>query len=154
MASRRRLKLAAVGVVAVLGAAGCGGKAATARQERAPLLGTWHESFTRAEYLDAGADTGEQEVPVNWGAFVLTFRPGGRYTVVKTDAPYDVQPGTYRVKGDRVTFVSQNDPGPSWPYHWSIYRRQLNLRRAAPDNPDGTVAEPTGFVVKPWLPGS
>ena len=133
-------------------AAGCGGGETIAKGLPA-IEGTWHESYTRAEYIRAGADASEQSIPGNWGSFVLTFHPGGHYTLTKTDPPHGESHGSYRLAGKLVTLKCTCDPYPTWPYHWSVYRGALVFRRAAPSNPSGGVSEPTGFVVKPWRRG-
>jgi hypothetical protein len=115
-----------------------------------PLIGSWEETFTKAEYIAAGADLEEQAQPVNWGHLVLTFRGDGRFTLAKLDPPRDRTGGTFRLRGGRVTLTCRCDPYPNWPYRWSIFRGALSFKRARPNNSNGTVNEPTGFVVKPW----
>jgi hypothetical protein len=115
-----------------------------------PLIGVWDEQHTLEEYIAAGADTGEQNQPENLGHFVLTFRNDGRYSLLKTDTPKGKTEGTYHLKGGVVSLTGASDPGSIWPYSWSVYRDALVFRRVLPNRVDGTVREPTGFVVKPW----
>jgi hypothetical protein len=137
----------------VLLAAGCGGSRASGSVQstgpagRPAIVGAWHESYNRAEYVRAGADPGEAADRGNWGAFVLTFRTDGRYTLSRPDQPLVAPSGTYRVKGGTVTLTCTCDTR-AWYFHWSVYRDKLSLHRAA-----ANLGGPPGLVVKPWLHG-
>jgi TRAP-type transport system periplasmic protein len=119
------------------------GDAATA------LAGTWAEaSYTRAEFFAADPGPGEDN-PDNWG-HPSTLKLGhGRFWQGGTP----VVSGTYVVRGDKITFyTNQHDypggPALVWgPYIWSVYRDTLTFKKAwAASVEQG----PTGLVVKPW----
>jgi hypothetical protein len=144
--------------VVALVVAGCGGHESPARAKPANssgLIGVWKVDYSRAEYAAAGADFSEQQEPGNWGRFVLTIRKGGSFVAVKTDPPRGTLRGRYTTKADIITFqpAGDIDAGEVWAYRWSVYRDTLTLRKARPNRPDGSVREPTGFVVKPFKRG-
>jgi len=120
-------------------AAAHAGGAATA------LAGTWTQaSYTRAEFLAAGPDPGE-DTPDNWGQPPNTLKLGhGRFW--KSGNPGSVI-GTYVVRGDKITFYLHDQTEVWGPYTWSIYRDTLTFKKAW-YGADGT--GPTGLVVKPW----
>ena len=148
----RALAIALVPLVALVFAASGATASASAGQRliRSPLIGSWEETFTRTEYIAAGADPEEQAQPENWGHFLLTFHKDGRFVLAKLDRPTYRTGGTFRLRGARVTLTCRCDPYPNWPYSWSVFRGTLTFQRARPNNSDGSVNEPTGFVVKPW----
>jgi TRAP-type C4-dicarboxylate transport system substrate-binding protein len=108
-----------------------------------PLVGSWEETYTRKQFVAAKPDPGELEDTGNWGHFVLTFRDGGRYTLVKLDPPVGRSGGSYRLRQGIVTLSCACARGETWPYRWSVYRNKLTLRKVRS-------REATGLVVKPW----
>jgi hypothetical protein len=135
-------------VILLVAGCGSGTKSGDSRHAgRSALLGPWHESFTRAEYVRAGADVGEAADPGNFGAFVLTFRPNGRYTLVRPNQLLGTSGGTYRVNGGTVTLHCPCDTV-AWHFRWSVYRGKLSLQNTAPRR-----SGPPGLIVKPWLRG-
>lgn len=114
------------------------------------LDGVYDVSFTRAQYAAAGADNGELTAGSgNWGHFRLILR-NSRYTQYKVPGPVPTgASGTYRVSGRLLVLKCTCDTR-NWPYRWSFSGNKLVLRRGRGSNPDGSVGEPTGFVVKPW----
>jgi TRAP-type transport system periplasmic protein len=108
------------------------------------LAGTWAEaSYTRAEFLAAGPDPGEDN-PDNWG-YSHTLKLGhGRFW---ESGGGGRSSGTYVVRGDKITFY-RHDQAEVWgPYAWSVYRDTLTFKKAWPAGAD---QGPTGLVVKPW----
>ncbi|MFL5928421.1 MAG: hypothetical protein ACJ77E_15935 [Gaiellaceae bacterium] len=118
------------------------------------VIGAWSVGYSRAEYAAAGADSGELQERENWGSFVLTLSRDGTFTLRKTDAPRHTSGGRYELSGGTLVLVPSNgtrDAGSTWPYRWRIYRGRLSLARGRATGPDGTIQEPTGFVVKPFV---
>lgn len=144
-------RLFVTGAVALLAlpTAGCGGarRSESPRSARSSLLGAWHESFTRAEYVRAGADAGEASTRGNWGAFVLVFAADGRYTLARPNGPLGTPAGTYRIRGGTLIFNCTCDLN-TWRYRWSVYQAELTLHRVRANS-----GGPTGFIVKPWSRG-
>jgi len=102
------------------------------------LDGTWEVSYSREDFLAAGADPSEDN-PANYGHFTWTFNRGdfeGTASVASGSAS-----GTYVVVGDTliVTETGGCCAGEVWTVHWSVYRDTLTL-----------TGGPTGWHVKPW----
>jgi hypothetical protein len=57
--------------------------------------------------------------------------------------------GTFWVSGHLLVFKCTCDTL-TWPYRWTLSGNKLVLRRGRGSFPNGSVDEPTGFVVKPW----
>ncbi len=117
-----------------------------------PLDGTWQMSFTRAEYVAAGASPGEL-LPSegNWGHFTFVFRRGHWRSFTPPSTTGSTASGTYVVAGDKITlYVHDPNAGSGTEllgaYTWSVYKDTATFKKA---NPPG-VEEPTGMVVKPW----
>jgi hypothetical protein len=128
-----------------------------AQRATSPVVGTWEVRYTRAEYAAAGADRGELQEPRNWGTFTLTLERDGTSILRKRDAPLYVSQGRYVVTGDTIVLIpppSARDAGARWLYTWRIYRGRLSLARGIPNRADGTVQEPTGLIVKPFVPAN
>jgi TRAP-type C4-dicarboxylate transport system substrate-binding protein len=118
-----------------------------------PLDGTWQVTYTRAEFVAAGAYPDEL-LPSegNWGQLTFTFSRGHFWEIGRpTTAPVNTAYGTYVLAGRKITlyFRYQNGalaPGVAGPYLWSVYKDTLTLKKAAAPG----IEIPTGFVVKPW----
>lgn len=116
-----------------------------------PIDGVRESSFTRDEFVAAGADAGELEHADGWGGFRLAFRDG-RVSITRTAdgtqcaslTPSACWPfaGSFTLDGDGLT--TDFDNGEQFTVTWSLYRDQLTLAR------DGVRWEWTGLVVKPW----
>ncbi len=146
-----------VGAILVLGLTGCGsagaGKAGPAESPKlattpsttnkttavTALDGTWEVSYTRKEFLAAGADPSE-DIPENWGHFTMEFHRGDY--VATASVASGSSSGTYVVTGDKVTLYPTAGccVGEVGTLTWSVYRDQLTFT--------GNI--PTGFRVKPW----
>src|SRR5262249_54341034 len=122
---------ALLGVLVSTGCASGAMSSSVPHSNRAALLGSWHQSFTRAEYVRAGADSGEAADPGNWGAFVLAFEPNGRYTLLRPGQPSGAPSGRYRVEGSRIIFNCTCDVN-AWHFRWSVYRDKLSLQNIGP----------------------
>ena len=115
----------------------------TEKAGRTPIDGLYEVSFTREEYVAAGADAGELNEPDNWGSFTMRLNEGrfvgtNRSTGEKTT-------GTYEVAGDKLTMTFEGTTaGEVFGVKWSLYRDALTLSR------DGVDWEWTGLIVKPW----
>ena len=118
----------------------------------AVLAGTWAVSYTRAELLTAGADSGE-DWPANYGHLTLKFGQG-RWWLTAPPGTHGDASGTYVVSGDKITFYPHchadtgSDTGVWGPYTWSAYRDTLTFKKAGWSGGD---QGPTVLVVKPWL---
>ena len=114
--------------------------AARAAEKSSSIDGTWRVSYTRTEFVNAGAHVEELgSHRENWGSYVLRLQ-GGRWTGTKVDAPRGrTGSGRYSVKGQIVTFNKL------WPYRWKVNGDTLMFRKLAPG-----ANVPTGFAVKPW----
>jgi TRAP-type C4-dicarboxylate transport system substrate-binding protein len=116
------------------------------------LAGSWAVSYTRAEFLAAGAASGEDN-PSNYGHQTLKFRQG-RWWLTAPPGTHSDQSGTYAVSGDKITFYVHfhaypgSDNGGWGPYTWSVYRDTLTFKKAGWSGGD---QGPTVLVVKPWL---
>ncbi len=114
------------------------------------LQGKWEVTYTRSEFLAAGADPGE-DLPENYGHFVITF---DRQQWSQTGPPKGGAAGTYAVDGNNISFYRHDHAYPGsdtevWgPYTWSVFRDTLTFRKGASfvTGPSG----PTELVVKPW----
>jgi TRAP-type transport system periplasmic protein len=109
-----------------------------------PLDGAWGASYTRAEFLAAGAPPDEDN-PGNYGHMTLKFSKGHWWH--GNPGPSS---GTYVVSGNEITFYRSDheylgSDAETWgPYIWSVYRDTLTLKKA------GGSQGPTSLVVKPW----
>jgi len=122
-----------------------------------PLEGTWQVSYTKQEFIAAGADSTEIYLSEGqWGHFSLKLSRGHwRLRLIAGDrgvAPkYRSAYGTYAVTGDKILFRRHDraylgsDTQVWGPYIWSVYRGTLTFRKA------GAAPMPTDLVVKPWL---
>jgi TRAP-type C4-dicarboxylate transport system substrate-binding protein len=111
------------------------------------LDGKWEVTYTRSEFVAAGAPF-DEICCANWGPYTWTFdrghwRQGGH--------PGASAAGTYVVNRDQITFYRNDHAYPAsdteiWgPYTWSVYRDTLTFEKSA-----SFVAGPTGPLVKPW----
>ena len=112
------------------------------------LDGTWGVSYTRAEFLAAGAPP-EEDLPDNYGHYTtLKFSRGHWW-----QGPGNFAYGTYVVSGNEITFhrtdhAYRGSDSEIWgPYIWSVYRDTLTLKKAGWS---GGRQGPTGLAVKPW----
>src|SRR5215467_225070 len=118
-----------------------------------PLDGTWQVTYTRAEFVAAGAYPDEL-LPSegNWGHSTLSFSRGHWWQTARpTTAPVSTSYGTYVVAGHKITLYVQSQNAGSGTevmgtYIWSVYKDTLTFKKAALPG----VEEPTGMVVKPW----
>ena len=118
----------------------------------AVLAGSWAVSYTRAEFLAAGAASGEDS-PANYGHLTLKFGQG-RWWLTAPPGTHSDASGTYVVSGDKITFYRHDhayagsDTEVWGPYTWSVYRDTLTFKKAGWSGGD---QGPTVLVVKPWL---
>ena len=122
-----------------------------------PLDGSWQVTYTRAEFVAAGAYPDElQPSEGNWGQFTLRLNRGhwwqsliGAEPVATPNNQFSY--GTYVVAGRKITLYahSQNagaGTAVEGPYLWSVYKDTLTFKKDAPPG----IEIPTGYVVKPW----
>jgi TRAP-type C4-dicarboxylate transport system substrate-binding protein len=104
-----------------------------------PLDGTWVVSFSRAEFLAAGADPSE-DLPENYGQFTMTFHKGNFQSIASN--PNGTASGIYLVQGPKLTLTVTGGccAGDTFTATWSVYRDTLTFKGGVP----------TGFRVKPW----
>jgi len=107
-----------------------------------PLDGKWGVSYTRAEFLAAGAYP-DEDLPENYGHYTTLKFSRGHWWQGPGPAS-----GTYVVSGNEITFYRSDHEYPgsdteTWgPYIWSVYRDTLTFKKASQG--------PTSLVVKPW----
>ncbi|MGI8901450.1 MAG: hypothetical protein ACR2HA_11105, partial [Nocardioides sp.] len=105
------------------------------------LDGRWEVSYTRDEYVAAGADAEERDLPENWGTFLIEF--GAELFSMSNAAEGLRIAGSYAVDGDLLT-LNVDTTGEQFSLRWSVYRDKLTFEPVA-----GAVS-PTGFFVRPW----
>jgi TRAP-type transport system periplasmic protein len=148
----------------------CTGTAASANQgsgstgtvtkttEVTPLDGVWEVTYSKDEFVAALPDPTE-EIPENYGYFVLTFRRGDYW--YGRESANGSPDGTYMVDmvdgDDTITFYATGASGPEvWRYRWSVYRDTLTFEKLGGQALDCSLSvsrglcEPTGLVVKSW----
>jgi TRAP-type C4-dicarboxylate transport system substrate-binding protein len=113
------------------------------------LNGKWEVTFTKREFIAAGADPGEICCG-NWGRLTFVF-DRGKWRIIGT-TPGSSSAGTYVLHGSAITFYRSDHAYPGsdtevWgPYTWSVYRDTLTFTKRHWTHLMG----PTGLVVKPW----
>jgi TRAP-type C4-dicarboxylate transport system substrate-binding protein len=118
-----------------------------------PVEGMWQVTYTKQEFVAAGAPSDEIALSGGSGHFSLEIS-GGHWWLRLIAADEGAQnqssaSGTYTITGDKILFrrLDRAYPGSEvWgPYIWSVYRDTLTFKKA------GAYPMPTGLVVKPWL---
>jgi TRAP-type C4-dicarboxylate transport system substrate-binding protein len=122
-----------------------------------PLDGTWQVTYTKRDFVAAGADSAEVYISDgHWGHFFLKFGNGHWWLRLIGGDPgvatnHRSASGDYVVAGNRIVFYRHDraylgsDTQIWGPYIWSVYRGALTFRKA------GLGPMPTDLVVKPWL---
>jgi len=120
-----------------------------------PVEGIWQVTYTKEEFVAAGAPADEIALSGGSGHFSLKISGGHWWLrLIAGDEGAQNQSsasGTYAITGDEILFrrLDRAYPGSDtevWgPYTVSVYRDTLTFKKA------GVTPMPTGLVVKPWL---
>jgi hypothetical protein len=116
------MRLAAVLVVGALAVGGAlyltrGQTQSVGNQSPPPSIeGTWETTFTRAQMQSAGLVDAGEDIPENYGHFVLSIHGGNVVTVQLSDPKTGGSVGTYVVNGNTYTVTTPSNATFSWSF--------------------------------------